>query len=151
MNLTVFALTGLLLLVFYTFFKNITFKKAMGNYTKTLLKIRDLEGFNPDFINFLHAVNQRSVSNLFLPKVFFLGLLFKKQGEEALKKLSKEELDVYIDICIEALKNYLYYAPHWAGIISLIGIIVLPFIALFSSLEKLKLFIKPIELSLIKH
>jgi hypothetical protein len=66
-------------------------------------------------------------------------------------QIIEKKLHMVITICIEALKNYLYYAPHWAGIISLIGIIVLPFIALFSSLEKLKLFIKPIELSLIKH
>lgn len=156
MSLTLFSLSGLLLLGFYVLYKSITLKKAMCNYAKTLLKIKELEGFNPDFVDFLYSVNQQSVSNLFLPKIFLINFLLKKQVKkqavESLKKFSQKELDIYIEICIESVKNYLYYAPHWAGIMALVGVIIMPLVALFSSLDKLThFFMKSIELNLIKH
>jgi len=155
MSLTLFSLSGLSLLGLYVLYKNITFKKAMGNYTKTLLKIKELDGFSPDFVDFLYSVNQQSVSNLFLPKIFFINLLLKKQVKqqaiEVLKEFSQKELDMYIEICIDSVKNYLYYAPHWAAIITLVSVIIIPLVALFSSLDKLtRFFIEPIELNFIK-
>ncbi|SFV88511.1 hypothetical protein MNB_SUP05-SYMBIONT-7-709 [hydrothermal vent metagenome] len=75
----------------------------------------------------------------------------KQQAIEVLKEFSQKELDMYIEICIDSVKNYLYYAPHWAAIITLVSVIIIPLVALFSSLDKLtRFFIEPIELNFIK-
>lgn len=151
MTLFEFALLNIAILVFIALYKGITFKKSMFLYAANFDKIKACD-CDDKLKELLYFINDESVKSLFLLKALIGSLFFFKRGQIELNKLSKKNLNTYISFCLESIKTYFTYAPHWIPVFGAIGIILSVIFIMFSSIEKLKqVALKPIELRYLAH
>jgi hypothetical protein len=133
-----------------TAYKGKTSLKAHTKYKQLVDEINELD---TDIKGLLKFAVYQSITPLFFFKIAMFSLFSSKSSKNksliSIKKFKKKDKDLYIKYCIESMKNYLTYAPHWTVVIFTAMIFVGFFIALFSSLDKLKqTILTPFELNL---